>query len=207
MSILYLTKTNFQIQNALHHIHLHILSFNVIYTSKMPSTRNNDFKPLRFENDLSRMYSITIMCLVFQSSKFNICKETKTRISSLFCSLFKTFDRARCFQPSSPNPQSVVCPEEYIYNPDNIQQILMQKKLSETSSSSHQSGSYGSSQSSSWSSMHSHSSSSSSSSSQHSQSGSSSSFAQSEIVQISPQRVNLKLRASKYLVLKVCSCS
>ncbi|KRT85757.1 hypothetical protein AMK59_2381 [Oryctes borbonicus] len=125
------------------------------------------------------------------------------------------FDRARCFQPSSPNPQSVICPEEYIYNPDNIQQILMQKKLSETAaSSSYQAaalsgsalsghGSYKNYSQSSSSSMHSYSESSYSSSHSHSHSGSSYSYGQSEIVQISPQRVNLKLRARQSYTLKM----
>ncbi|KAK9739114.1 Integrin beta epidermal growth factor like domain 1 [Popillia japonica] len=109
------------------------------------------------------------------------------------------FDRARCFQPSSPNPQSVICPEEYIYNPDNIQQILKQNKLSETSASS----SYQSSSSSSYQHSQFFNSSSSTHSSSSSQSGSSYGYGQSEIVQISPQRVNLKLRARQSYTLKM----
>lgn len=98
-------------------------------------------------------------------------------------------DQKRCFQPATLPPNSVnsVCREEYVWYPDNILQVIQQKELSKAHA-----GAGASSSSSSW-----HQSSSSSSSHWSSSSSSSSSGHQQEIVQISPQRVNLKIRISK----------
>ncbi|XP_017769953.1 PREDICTED: integrin beta-PS-like isoform X2 [Nicrophorus vespilloides] len=104
-------------------------------------------------------------------------------------------ERARCFQPSNPGSKS--CPEEYVWNPDNVLQVLIARELSKAHAAV---GSAGGTMESGWSveGSSSHSSSGSSSWSSHSHGSSSSSgggFGESNIVQISPQKVNLKLRA------------
>lgn len=110
-------------------------------------------------------------------------------------------DRPRCFQPSLASITGS-CPEQFTWNPDHEEQILIREKLTragsvvggEQISGMHYSESGSSSSSGSQSSSGSY-----GSSSQGSAQGASSSSG--KIVQIYPQRVGLKLRISKlYLV-------
>lgn len=113
-------------------------------------------------------------------------------------------DSARCFQPSYDSPS--VCPEEFIYNPDSQMTPVTNKELSRSKRMDFFAGAGagegiagGSAAGHSQSSSGSYSSSSYSSSSGHS-SSSMSWRSEEEIVQIKPQRVNLKLRISEFRV-------
>lgn len=104
-------------------------------------------------------------------------------------------DRPRCFQPDLKT--NFGCPEEYTFNPDNEQTFIDQRSLtrggSMSAGGSMVSGGSMSGGSSGGSSM----SESGSMSAGGSSSGSGSSSASGSIVQISPQRVGLKLRISE----------
>lgn len=133
-------------------------------------------------------------------------------------------DRPRCFLHT---PKAEICPEEYIWNPDTSERILINKDLTLASggaawaggqyasgvgyeSSAHGQSSASGSYSASSSSSSYGSSSSSGSSSGYSASSSSGGYgaavsgaaAAGEIVQIKPQRVSLKLRISKWSINK-----
>lgn len=116
-------------------------------------------------------------------------------------------DNARCFQPSYTDPALSKCPEEWTYNPDTELKQILNKELTIRGGSSSSGGmmaeeEYGSS----FQSSHSSSSHGSSYQSSGGSAGGAASFgaASGGIVQIKPQRVNLKLRISKVL-LKVGS--
>lgn len=128
------------------------------------------------------------------------CRECIQTKNCAWCMQPDFGDKPRCFQPSLTSFAGS-CLEEYTWNPDNEQRIFLNRELTRAGSASgggSASGSYGESYSGS-------SSSSSSSSSSHSFGGSSSSSGsgawgasgQQSIVQISPQRVGLKLRISE----------
>lgn len=132
------------------------------------------------------------------------CRECIQTKNCAWCLQADFGDKPRCFQPSL-TPFAGSCLEEYTWNPDNEQHMIWMRELTRAGSSSGSAsaaGSYGESFSSS-------SGSSSSSSSSHSFGGSSSSGSggawgasgQEKIVQISPQRVGLKLRISKFHML------
>lgn len=125
------------------------------------------------------------------------CHECIQTQSCAWCMQPDHGDKPRCFQHSYSN----VCPEEYIWNPDTVQMFTMNRELTRAGYAAAAGGgqmSYGSS-------YYANSSYSSSSSGSYSgsygASGSASSagsFSGSDIVQISPQRVSLKLRISKF---------
>lgn len=126
------------------------------------------------------------------------CHECIQTQSCAWCMQPDHGDKPRCFQHSYSN----ICPEEYIWNPDTEQKFVLNRELTRAESIGGGFGgqmSYGSSymsNSSYSSSMKSaYSSSYSASSSSRGYAGASS----REIVQISPQRVGLKLRISMYL--------
>lgn len=127
------------------------------------------------------------------------CIQTK---SCAWCMDPKFGDKPRCFQPSM-TPFAGMCSEEYTYDPSNEQEMKLTRELTRSGSSVSGGGAYGSGSysESSYSSSSSFSSSSSShsfgSSSGGSSSGSFSASGQESIVQISPQRVGLKLRISE----------
>lgn len=142
------------------------------------------------------------------------CIQTK---SCAWCLQPDFGDKPRCFQPSL-SPFAGGCPEEYTWNPDHEERLLIHDELTRAGSTAGEIaggsasggssfGSYGESSQSSSGSFSSKSSSSSSSSGSSgfrgssSSSGSSASFGSAsghgKIVQIYPQRVGLKLRISK----------
>lgn len=110
--------------------------------------------------------------------------------------IFQNFgDSARCFQPSLAYQQTTQCPEEYVLNPDNILSVIQGLELSKAHGAvggggGHLvegfEGAYNFSES--WS----------GSGSESGQWGGGGGAAGGRhIVQVSPQRLNLKLRASK----------
>lgn len=108
---------------------------------------------------------------------------------------------ARCFQPSNDHTGS--CPEEFTYNPDTILTLTKNSELSRSKRMDMQAdaaiageGSSASNYQQSSKSSYSYSSYSNSSGT-HTSSSSTSWRQEGEIVQIKPQRVNLKLRVSK----------
>lgn len=123
------------------------------------------------------------------------CIQTK---SCAWCMEPDFGDRSRCFQPSVASITGS-CPEQYTWNPDHEERILIREELTRAGKSAaggsasgvhiSSSGEYSASGSSSSSGTF-------SSSSRGSASGSRSSSG--KIVQIYPQRVGLKLRISKY---------
>lgn len=125
------------------------------------------------------------------------CHECIQTLDCAWCSEPNHGDKPRCFLEYTNN----FCDAQYIHNPKTIQEIMMIRELSRGGGSAagmaggqmSAGGSYyyNSSQSSSYSGSYSSSSSSSASGS------SASAGSYGEIVQISPQRVNLKLRISK----------
>ncbi|GLV41732.1 myospheroid [Carabus blaptoides fortunei] len=104
-------------------------------------------------------------------------------------------DRKRCYQPHLNSD----CREKYSYNPDNVLQILSGRELSKA----HAAGGYGSHWQSSESSSYSNYSSSSYSNSSYSSSSASGSSSGSDIVQVSPQHVHLKLRIKEKYHLRM----
>lgn len=108
-------------------------------------------------------------------------------------------DKPRCFQPSLTS-LTQTCPEEYTWNPDNEQRIVINRQLTRAGSSAsasggggyvsggtYEEGSYGSS---SWQGSYNE---------EHGarEAGSASGYARGQITQIAPQRIGLKLRISK----------
>lgn len=125
------------------------------------------------------------------------CHECIQTQSCAWCMQPDFGERPRCFQPSYTTLGA--CKEEFTWNPDNEQKLIINRELTRAGSRNAggqmvYGGSYEANSSHS-SSFSSHSSTSYGASSRASASGSSS----GEIVQISPQRVNLKLRISKFL--------
>lgn len=125
------------------------------------------------------------------------CRECIQTKSCAWCLQPDFGDKPRCFQPSLSSFTGG-CPEQYTWNPDHEERLLIREELTRAGSSSAAAGaayggssSYGSSSSSG---SFSSSSSSGSSSSSHHHFGSASG---QKIVQIYPQRVGLKLRISK----------
>lgn len=123
------------------------------------------------------------------------CIQTK---SCAWCLEPEFGDRPRCFQPSLASITGS-CPEQYTWNPDHEERILLREELTRAGKSAgggvHVSGSeYSASSSSSSSSSYSGSATFGGSSRGSSQSSASSS---GKIVQVYPQRVGLKLRISK----------
>ena len=107
-------------------------------------------------------------------------------------------DRKRCFQPSSLTTLNPICPDQYTWNPFSEKKVILQRELSraQTAIASGHGAEY-------WRLTESNRSSKSKSyQSKSSYKGTSSSrqHYQSDIVQVSPQRLQLKLRASKYFV-------
>uniref|UniRef100_U5EVW7 Integrin beta n=1 Tax=Corethrella appendiculata TaxID=1370023 RepID=U5EVW7_9DIPT len=124
------------------------------------------------------------------------CKECIQTKSCAWCMQPDFGDRPRCFQPSLTQLHGS-CPEEYTWNPDNEQTLVINRELSRAGSKA------GGGQFVSGGSVSMSGSSSSSSSSHHQSSGGSyfeesgsSNFGQ-DTVQISPQRVGLKLRINE----------
>lgn len=119
------------------------------------------------------------------------------------CYSFQNFgDSARCFQPSLAYQQTTQCPEEFILNPDNILSVVQGLALTKARKAAGGGGqmvegfegSYNYSES--WS----------GSGSEYGQwggSGGGGGGSGRQIVQVSPQRLNLKLRASEYM-LSIC---
>lgn len=123
------------------------------------------------------------------------CIQTK---SCAWCLEPEVGDRPRCFQPSLTSITGG-CPEQYTWNPDHEEHILIREELTRAGKSAAGGSVSGAHISSSGSSSSSSSSSSSAhfgSSSRGSASGSRSSSG--KITQIYPQRVGLKLRISEY---------
>lgn len=127
------------------------------------------------------------------------CHECIQTSECAWCSDPKHGDKPRCFLEYTNN----FCNPMYIQNPKTVQEILMMRELSRGGGASAAAGGqmsaegsyyYNASSSSSYSGSYS---ASSSSSGAYGASGSASSAG--EIVQISPQRVNLKLRISKFI--------
>ena len=109
-------------------------------------------------------------------------------------------DTKRCFQPNININVHMQCDEAFVVNPDNVFTLVEARELKKASRSGYEGGGGGGGYEAAYEESHSHSSSSSSfsSSSSSSSSGSyGSSYYQHEAVQISPQRVALKLRISK----------
>lgn len=109
-------------------------------------------------------------------------------------------DRPRCFQPSL-SAITGSCPEQYTWNPDHEERILIHEELTRAGKAAgggvHVSGSeYSASSSSSSSSSH-------SSSAHFGSSSRGSASSSSKITQIYPQRVGLKLRIS---MCGICCC-
>lgn len=130
------------------------------------------------------------------------CHECIQTQSCAWCMQPDHGDKPRCFQHSYSN----ICPEEYIWNPDTEQKFLLNRELTRADQQIMGGGAGG--QMSYGSSYMSNSSYSSSMKSSYSSSYSASSSARGfsgassrEIVQISPQRVGLKLRISMYLMI------
>lgn len=121
------------------------------------------------------------------------CRECIRTQNCAWCMQPDFGDKPRCFQPDL---KSSVCPEEFILNPDNEQKFVLNEELTRSKvvgGGVSSSGSFMEGSSSSSGSMSGSSSSMSGSSGSMSGSGS----ASGSIVQISPQRVNLKLRISE----------
>lgn len=113
---------------------------------------------------------------------------------------FQNFgDRKRCFQPNINTNANLQCDEAYIVNPDNVFSLIEARHLKKASSS--RGSGYDGGYEAGYEYSESHSSSGSFSSSSSFGSGGSysgsSGYLQHEAVQISPQRVGLKLRISK----------
>lgn len=105
-------------------------------------------------------------------------------------------DQTRCFQPSLSDRDR--CPEEFTWNPDNEVRVEIERALSRSSASAesggYEQGAYyeeGYSGSSSYHERHHE---------EHGVSGSYGASGHGHIVQISPQRMNLRLRISMLLV-------
>lgn len=130
------------------------------------------------------------------------CHECIQTQSCAWCMQPDHGDKPRCFQHSYSN----FCPEQFIWNPDTVQSFTINRELTRASYAAGGAGgqmSYGSS-------YYANSSYSSSSSGSYSgaygasgAAGSAGSFSGSNIVQISPQRVSLKLRISKFVLLLI----
>lgn len=128
------------------------------------------------------------------------CHECIQTQSCAWCMQPDHGDKPRCFQHSYSN----VCPEQYVWNPDTVQSFTINRELTRAGYAAGQAGgqmAYGSS-------YYANSSYSSSSSGSVSgaygasgASGAAGGFNSNEIVQISPQRVSLKLRISKLLLI------
>ncbi|EDW30658.1 GL26731 [Drosophila persimilis] len=134
--------------------------------------------------------------------KCHTCIQTQ---SCAWCMQPNFEGRSRCFQHTSPD----VCPEQFVWNPDTSEQILINKNLTlagESQAYGSAGGFGGGGQYISGGSSYHQSSSSSSSSSSASSYGSQYSgwsASSGEIVQIKPQSVNLKLRINQVHNLKV----
>ncbi|XP_017782378.1 PREDICTED: integrin beta-PS-like [Nicrophorus vespilloides] len=100
------------------------------------------------------------------------CHECIQTPSCAWCYKQDFGERTRCFQPS--NPGSMTCPEKYVINPDNQKRIVMNKPLSTVNAGGSFKANLG-------------------------DGSSASSSGESNIIQVSPQRVNLKLRARQSL--------
>jgi len=124
------------------------------------------------------------------------CHECIQTPSCAWCFKPDFEESPRCFQPSGTG--KITCPEEYVWNPDNIIQVMVDKELSKAHAGGMSASASGAGYESSYSGS-SHHSSSSSSSSFHSSSAS----GESNIVQIAPQRVKLQLRARQSYSLNV----
>lgn len=142
------------------------------------------------------------------------CRECIQTKACVWCMNPDFADKPKCFHPSSVSLYSS-CGEQYIWDPDNAERIVIGRGLTRASSAmsssssggGYVSGAYGSSSFSSSSSRKEESSSSSGFSASGGSSGSGSSHgsnsgsfsdSSSHIVQIYPQRVSLKLRASEF---------
>ncbi|XP_030378014.1 integrin beta-PS isoform X2 [Scaptodrosophila lebanonensis] len=130
-------------------------------------------------------------------SKIN-CHECIQTQSCAWCMKDDYGDRPRCFQHSSPQ----ICPEEFVWNPDTSETILINKNLTLAKSAEAWAAGQFVSGGSYQRSYHQQSSASSSSSAAYGAqyggaAAASAAAAAGEIVQIKPQRVNLKLRINQ----------
>lgn len=122
------------------------------------------------------------------------CRECIQTQSCAWCMQPDFDENPRCIEPSQSGSAGS-CLEEYTWNPDNEQRLLINRELTRAGSSTgggHWSGSYSESNSSSSSSSSSH-----SFAESNGGSGAWGASGQQSIVQISPQRVGLKLRISE----------
>ncbi|XP_037807558.1 integrin beta-PS isoform X1 [Lucilia sericata] len=161
-----------------------------------------------------RLYTLALLAFVFTCCVFSVeaqlagkliqnpcvnkrtCHECIQTQSCAWCMQPDHGDKPRCFQHSYSN----VCPEEFIWNPDTVQSFTINRELTRAGYAAGAAGgqmSYGGS-------YYANSSYSSSSSGSYSGSygasgaaGAAGSFSGSDIVQISPQRVSLKLRINE----------
>lgn len=134
------------------------------------------------------------------------CRECIQTKSCAWCLAEDYGDKPRCFQPSLTS-LTQACPEEFTWNPDNEQRIVISRELTRAgaisgssgggyeSGGTYEEGGYGSS---SW------------QGSYHEEHGSSASgsaagFGHAKITQIAPQRIGLKLRISKFFKLSKAS--
>lgn len=127
----------------------------------------------------------------------NTCRECIQTKGCAWClqppSEMNANEQSRCFQPSLSDRDR--CPEEFTWNPDNEVRVEIERALSRSSASGVSGGGYeqgayyeeGHSGSSSYHASHQE---------EHGVSGSYGASGHGHIVQISPQRMNLKLRIS-----------
>ncbi|KAK6631132.1 hypothetical protein RUM43_014228 [Polyplax serrata] len=123
------------------------------------------------------------------------CHECIQTPTCAWCSQPNFGDTKRCFQPNI-NIQSQ-CDEAYIVNPDNVFSLMEARSLKKASRAGYEGGGYEGGYEAGYEESHSYSSSGSYSSSSSFGSSSGSSYLQHEAVQISPQRVGLKLRINE----------
>ncbi|XP_019867658.2 integrin beta-PS isoform X2 [Aethina tumida] len=125
------------------------------------------------------------------------CHDCIQTPSCAWCYAPNIKESPRCFQPNSPIPPKEECPEEFIYNPDNLMSIVTNYELSKAHSKGGEGGgNWMSGIEGSWN-YSEHTSSSGSASGGWGGGVGGGGMGAGQIVQVAPQRMNLKLRAKQ----------